>query len=74
MSRWMVQLGEMITPVIDDMLEQIKLQPYVQIDETTVREFWIIILNQVRVICGYITISQLGVYFSIRRIDLGLML
>ncbi len=37
MSRWMVQLGEMITPVIDDMLEQIKLQPYVQIDETTVR-------------------------------------
>ena len=37
MSRWMVQLGEMVQPVIDDILEQIKLQPYVQVDETTVR-------------------------------------
>jgi transposase len=37
MSRWMVQLGEMVQPVVDEILEQIKLQPYVQVDETTVR-------------------------------------
>ena len=37
MSRWMVQLGIMVQPVVNEILEQIKLQPYVQVDETTVR-------------------------------------
>lgn len=37
MSRWMVRLGEMVQSVVDDILEQIKLQPLVQVDETTVR-------------------------------------
>ena len=36
MCRWLRQLGEKVQPIIDELMEQIKLQTYVQADETTV--------------------------------------
>ena len=36
MCRWMLTLGEKVQPVIDEVIEQMKLLPYMQADETTV--------------------------------------
>ena len=36
MCRWMLTLGEKVQPVIDEVMEQMKLLPYMQADETTV--------------------------------------
>ena len=36
MCRWMIVLGEKVTPVVDDIMAQIKQLPYIQADETPV--------------------------------------
>ena len=36
MCRWMMLLGEKVTPVVDDIMAQMKQLPYIQADETPV--------------------------------------
>ena len=36
MCRWMIQMGEAVEPIVEDIMAQMKALPYIQADETTV--------------------------------------